>query len=307
MAKIPAVVALGMFDGVHMGHRRLLLKAAELAQRLGAQPVAFTFTNNPQTLFGAAPPVLTLPEEKAALIGSLGLQVHMEPFTMEFASQSPEGFLQKLMESYELRGIAAGFNYHFGQKRMGDAAMLQEFGRQYGFETAILEPVLVDGEPVSSTRIRKALLAGKIREANKMLQAPFFYQGTIQARRRIGRRLGFPTANLVPEGKLFPPYGVYAAEAEVEGKCYGAVANIGVRPTVDQSADPEVTVEPYLLDFDGDLYGKKMILRILDFMRPEQRFENEEELSAQIGRDARRAGVILEEFRREKSTGIGQN
>ena len=98
MAKIPAVVALGMFDGVHMGHRRLLLKAAELAQRLGAQPVAFTFTNNPQTLFGAAPPVLTLPEEKAALIGSLGLQVHMEPFTMEFASQSPEGFLQKLME-----------------------------------------------------------------------------------------------------------------------------------------------------------------------------------------------------------------
>ena len=307
MEKIQAVVALGMFDGVHLGHRTLLRQAAALAKAQGAQPVAYTFSNNPQSLFGAAPPVLTLPEEKAELIRSLGLSVDMEPFTLEFASQSPEEFLHRLMERYALKGIVAGFNYHFGKKRQGDAALMLEFGRRFGFEVCILPPVLLGGEPVSSTRIRRALLEGRIQEANEMLQEPFFYRGTIVPRRHIGQKLGFPTANLVPKGKLFPPYGVYAAEAEVEGKRYGAVANIGVRPTVDQSAHPEVTVEPYLLEFEGDLYGKEMTLRILEFMRPERRFENREELSQQIASDARRAGELLRTLRTGSGDAFGKN
>ncbi|MGI6193340.1 MAG: riboflavin biosynthesis protein RibF [Christensenellales bacterium] len=286
MQKISAVVALGMFDGVHMGHRTLLFEAKRMASELNAVPVAHTFSNNPQSIFRNTPPVLTLPEEKRELIESLGLMVDMVPFTPEIAHTEPEVFLDMLSEKYDLKGVVAGFNYSFGKGRAGDAAFLRKEGERRGFAVSILEPVIFRNKPVSSTRIRQSILRGDIACANEMLAAPFFYTGVVQPRKHIGHALGYPTANILPEGKILPPFGVYAAIAEYDGIQKDAAINIGVRPTVDQSDDPVVTVEAHLLDHTGEeLYGKRMTVRVIEFIRPECAFSSREALSEQIGKD----------------------
>lgn len=300
MQKKAAVVALGMFDGVHMGHRKLLSAAVRMAAEMGAVPVAYTFSNSPQSIFRDPPPILTLPEEKAEIIRALGLEVQMEAFTEKFASQQPLEFIEMLMDQYDLRGVVCGFNYHFGSKRAGNPEVLREFGERNGFQTCVVPAVIYCGAPVSSTRIRTALLEGDIRGANAMLVDPFFYKGTVVAHKQLGTKLGFPTANLLPGGKLLPPFGVYAAEAEVEGQIFGAVANVGVRPTVDSSSHPMVTVEPYLLDFNGNLYGKELTLRLISFLRGEHKFESKEALKAQIAHDAQTAALHLNEYWREQ-------
>ncbi|MGI6150714.1 MAG: riboflavin biosynthesis protein RibF [Christensenellales bacterium] len=286
MQKISAVVALGMFDGVHMGHRKLLFEAKRMAAELNAVPVAHTFSNNPQSLFRDPPPVLTLPEEKKELIESLGIMVDMVPFTQEIAQTAPEAFLDMLSEKFELKGVVAGFNYCFGKGRTGDAAFLVNEGKRRGFAVSILEPVIFRDKPVSSTRIRHAILRGDIACANEMLAAPLFYTGIVQPRKHIGHALGYPTANLIPEGKILPPFGVYAAIAEYDGISRDAAINIGIRPTVDKSEDPVVTVESHLIGHSGEeLYGRRMTVRIIAFIRPEYRFPTREALAEQIGKD----------------------
>jgi len=298
MQKIRAVVALGMFDGVHMGHRKLLSEARRMAEELNAIPVAHTFSNNPQSLFRAPPPVLTLPEEKRELIESLGLVVDMVPFTMETANTAPEAFLDMLSEKYDLKGVVAGFNYSFGRGRAGNAAFLRKEGGRRGFAVSILDPVIFRGKPVSSTRIRASILRGDIPCANEMLAAPLFYTGVVQPRRHIGHALGYPTANILPAGKILPPFGVYAATAEYDGVERDAVINIGVRPTVDSSTDPVITVESHLLDHSGEeLYGKKMTVRLIEFIRPECRFPDRKALAEQIGRDVETAKKALFAYR----------
>lgn len=298
MQKISAVVALGMFDGVHMGHRKLLFEAKRMAGELKAIPVAHTFSNNPQSLFRDPPPVLTLPEEKRELIESLGLVVDMVPFTHEIANTEPVAFLDMLSEKYDLKGVVAGFNYSFGKGRAGDAAFLRKEGERRGFAVSILDPVIFRGKPVSSTRIRQSILRGDIACANEMLAAPFFYTGTVQPRKHIGHALGYPTANILPTGKILPPFGVYAAVAAYDDVERDAVINIGVRPTVDSSSDPVITVESHLLDHSGEeLYGKKMTVRVIEFIRPECRFSSREALSEQIGKDVESARKVLAAYR----------
>ena len=292
--KKAAVVAMGMFDGVHIGHRRLMTCARTLAQELGASPVAFTFQNSPRALFGPAPDAIMLPGEKRETIEGLGLAVDMREFTLRFAKQKPYEFLGNLMDTYEVKGIITGFNFMFGDHRSGNADTLRQFGREKGIEVRIIEPVVYNGAAVSSTRVRQAITEGNIREANAMLGAPFFYEGVVAPRKHIGQKLGFPTANLLPTGKILPPFGVYAALAHVEGGCYAAATNIGVRPTVDESSEPVVTVEPYLLDYAGEpLYGKKLRLEIIDFVRHEVRFPTREALRAQIARDVDTTRMLL--------------
>ncbi len=286
MRKTSAVVALGMFDGVHMGHRKLLFEAKRMAEELGAIPVAQTFSNNPQTVFKKSPPVLTLPEEKKELIESLGLTVDMEPFTIEIAHTSPENYLELLTEKYDLLGIVAGFNYRFGKDRAGNAEFLIKEGERRGFRVSILEPVIFRGKPVSSTRIRQSILRGDISCANEMLTAPFFYTGIVQPRKHIGHTLGYPTANIIPAGKILPPFGVYSAVTEYDGITRDAVINIGVRPTVDESETPVITIESHLIDHSGEeLYGKKLTVKLIDFIRAERRFQSKEALAEQIGKD----------------------
>ena len=286
MGKQRAVVALGMFDGVHMGHRQLLKETLRMAARLGAEPVAHTYSNSPQTVFGKNPKILTLPGEKIRIMESLGVTVDMEPFTIETANTAPEDFMKGLSQKYELCGIVAGFNHFFGKNRSGDTAFLKKCGAEQGFEVKIVEPVIFEGDTVSSTRIRNAISEGDITKANAMLVDPLFYEGEIVKRMGIGHKLGYPTANLAPNGKILPPFGVYAGVAVVEDSRYMAVANIGVRPTVDQSEHPVVTIEPHLIDCgDVDLYGKQMRLELISFIRKEKKFATREELSAQIGMD----------------------
>lgn len=298
MRKIGAVVALGMFDGVHMGHRKLLFEAKKMAEELNALPVAHTFSNNPQALFRNPPPVLTLPEEKKELIEALGITVDMVPFTMDIARTRPEDFLGILTEKFDLKGVVAGFNYCFGKGRAGDAKFLVEEGGRRGFSVSILEPVIFKNKPVSSTRIRQSILRGDIACANEMLAAPFFYTGIVQPRKHIGQTLGYPTANIIPKGKILPPFGVYAATTEFDGVSRNAVINIGVRPTVDKSEDPVVTVESHLIDHSGEeLYGRRMTVKIIDFIRPECCFPTREALAEQIGRDLAAAEKALAAYR----------
>ncbi len=298
MQKISAVVALGMFDGVHMGHRKLFFEARRMAGERNALPVAHTFSNNPQSLFRNPPPVLTLPEEKKELIESLGLAVDMVPFTMETARTEPEDFLAALREKFDLKGVVAGFNYCFGKGRAGNAEFLMKEGGRRGFSVSILEPVIFKNKPVSSTRIRQSILRGDIACANEMLAAPFFYTGIVQPRKHIGHKLGYPTANILPTGKILPPFGVYAAITEFDGVSRDAVINIGVRPTVDKSEDPVVTVESHLINHSGEeLYGRRMTVKIIGFIRPECRFPSREALAEQIGRDLDSAKKALAAYR----------
>lgn len=298
MQKEPAVVAMGMFDGVHIGHRKLMRVAVALAKELNAQPVAFTFLNSPRSLFMKAPPMLMLPEEKRETIERLGLKADMREFTLKFSQQTPDEFLGNLMDTYEVRGIISGFNFMFGSHRSGNADTLRQFGREHGIETRIIDPVIYRDDVVSSTRVRAAIAEGRIKEANDMLEDPFFYEGTVCARKHIGHKLGFPTANLIPEGKILPPFGVYAAIAHVDGRKYMAATNIGVRPTVDASDQPVVTVEPYLLDYSGEpLYDKKLKLELIDFVRPEIHFPSTDELRAQIARDVDSTRRVIGEWK----------
>lgn len=209
----------------------------------------------------------------------------MREFTLRFAKQKPYEFLGNLMDTYEVKGIITGFNFMFGDHRSGNADTLRQFGREKGIEVRIIEPVVYNGAAVSSTRVRQAITEGNIREANAARR-------TLLLRRQSWRPASTSAKSWVPHckppahGKILPPFGVYAALAHVEGNCYAAATNIGVRPTVDESSEPVVTVEPYLLDYAGEpLYGKKLRLEIIDFVRHEVRFPTREALRAQIARD----------------------
>jgi len=287
MEKIRAVIALGMFDGVHMGHRQLLSVAADMAREKNAVAVAHTYSNSPQSVFGKAPPILTLPAEKKRIMEELGILVDMELFTREVAGTEPEAFIAQLAERFTICGLVAGFNHFFGKNRNGNTAFLKKYGKEHGFEVRIVEPVIFQGDTVSSTRIRHAIEEGRITDANAMLVDPFFYEGEVIRRKGIGHKLGYPTANLLPGEKILPPFGVYAGRAIVEGREFMAATNIGVRPTVDSSEEPAVTIEPHFVDCeDVDLYGKRMRLELISFIRPEMKFASREELAAQIGRDS---------------------
>lgn len=279
----PVVIALGMFDGVHIGHMALLRAAIELSNRYDSVPIAYTYCEHPQALFGNAPCALTTQQEKDDLIKELGIETHFVKFDRVFANMYPDEFIAMLEREYDLRGIVAGFNYHFGKGAAGNSNTLQKLGNIEHFEVGIIDPVLYLYESVSSTRIRNALKLGDMQLANGMLGRPYFFKGEIVAHNQIGSRIGFPTANILPGNKLVPPNGVYAARATVEANTYAAAVNIGVRPTVCQSE--EIIIEAHILRDCGDLYGKVLKLELLSFLRPEKKFDSMEELKQQIAAD----------------------
>ena len=292
-----SVLALGMFDGVHLGHRALIRQAAQAAKSLDAQTVAFTFTDAPGKLLHLPVTSLSTPEQRRAWLTEAGAdRVDMVDFTQAFADLSPEAFVDYLQERYRIAALAAGFNYTFGKYGAGTAKTLRELGEAHGFQVLIAEPVLVDAEPVSSTRIRTLVSEGRMGEARELLGRPYTLTGTVMANRRIGRRLGYPTANLEAGEQLLPPDGVYATFAEVEGVSHPAVTNVGRNPTVEGKRR---TVETYLLNEDMSLYGTELSVAFLMRLREEETFPSLEALSRQIGRDVEAAKKV---FDSEKKT-----
>lgn len=282
--KTPAVIALGMFDGVHMGHRALLKHAVETARERNVLSVAYTFTNHPKSLFGQTPKLLFTEQERRNCIKSLGFdRVQMEVFDKELAILSPEAFVEYLQEEYDVRVFVVGFNYTFGQGRKGTPETLTEIGKTHGFEVHVIPPVLFQGDTVSSTRIRQLITTGKIADANSMLLEPYSLTGTVVKNRRIGTTLGFPTANILPPAeKALPATGIYVTSVLHEGRSYEAVTNVGTNPTVNGST---LTVETYLMDYEGDLYGKELTVSFHKRLRDEIRFDSKEALIAQIKQD----------------------
>ena len=292
-----SVLALGMFDGVHLGHRALIHQAAQAARSLDAQTVAFTFTDAPGKLLHLPVTSLSTPEQRRAWLTEAGAdRVDMVDFTQAFADLSPEAFVDYLQERYRIAALAAGFNYTFGKYGAGTAKTLRELGEAHGFQVLIAEPVLVDAEPVSSTRIRTLVSEGRMEAARALLGRPYTLTGTVMANRRIGRRLGYPTANLEAGEQLLPPDGVYATFAEVEGVSHPAVTNVGRNPTVEGKRR---TVETYLLNEDMSLYGTELSVAFLARLREEETFPSLEALSRQIGRDVEAAKKV---FDSEKKT-----
>jgi riboflavin kinase/FMN adenylyltransferase len=271
----PRDLAVGEFDGVHVGHREVIR---------GADTV-LTFEPHPRTVVSpdSAPKLLTSLETKADLIAGLGVEeLVVIPFDGARAAQSAEAFIEaELVERLDARSVSVGENFRFGHRARGDAALLQ---RQDAFATRVAELVELEGEIVSSTHIRGLVTAGDVATAARFLGAPFTMRGLVAHGDKRGRTLGFPTANLVPDAKLVvPDHGIYACRAEVNGATHVAAVNVGVRPTFTTGRG--LLVEAYLLDFDADIYDRPLRLEFLDRLRGERRFDSIDALIEQMTRD----------------------
>ncbi len=278
-----SAVSLGKFDGFHRGHRLLLDRILE-PPKLYATVFTFDGILNGKQIY--------LEEEKRSLLERLGVEREvLFPFSEKTRSMTPETFIREmLVERMDAKLICVGEDFHFGKDRRGDVDMLSKYAPQYGYELCVFPKIKEDGEVISSTRIRGELAQGRIEKANRLLGDPYFVRGEVVHGNALGRTIGMPTANLLPgEQKLLPAYGVYATRVEADGKVYGGVTNVGVKPTI--GAD-RANVETTLLHFDGNLYGKQITVYFLEFLRPEQRFDSLEELKAQMSRDKAKAEKI---------------
>jgi riboflavin kinase/FMN adenylyltransferase len=286
--RIPAVVALGMFDGVHLGHRALIGQTVAEASRLGAKPVVFTFFNHPMEVLGGGVRLLSSIPERDDLLRALGAEeVYSVAFTRELAALSAEQFIDLLLERWDVRALVAGYNYTCGARGSGTPETLAEIGKTRGFSVLVVSPVLLEGASVSSTRVREALEQGDVELARRMLKRRYTLAGTVIENRRIGRRIGFPTANIAPEAnRVIPKDGVYATIACVNGADYRAVTNIGTNPTVHGD---HLTIETHMIDFDQDIYGERLTVAFRRYLRGELMFSNLDELKDQIRRDISQA------------------
>lgn len=288
----PTAIALGSFDGLHPGHRRVIA-AVTAGDGEGAVPTVVSFWPHPREVLHGEPRLrLDLPGEKLALLEPLGIrQLVLVPFNRQLAALSPEAFVEQvLVGQLQARRIAVGSNFRFGAGRSGDTDDLVRLGASRGIRVEVV-PMLRDGEErVSSSRIRRALAAGQIAEAERLLERPYRFSGAVVRGRRLGRQLGWPTANLRVDGRKFlPREGVYAAWAVWgAGAPMAAVMNLGPQPSVDPAAPS--AVEVHLLDRQLELEeGQELVVQPIAFLRGQQRFANLEGLSAQIGRDADQA------------------
>lgn len=284
-----SAVALGNFDGIHIGHRRVISLAVRAADR-GLIPTVLTFAENPLADLGGKPGGRLLPEEeKIRLIESLGVRRLYILRFREIKDLSAAEFVDRvLVGTLRAKEACCGFNFTFGRGGKADSRALCGLCAARGVGVSVAPAVLTDGAPVSSTRIRKLIEAGRVDEAARMLGGPFGYRSPVLRGRRLGHRLGTPTANqALPAGFVVPKFGVYASSVEIEGRTYFGVTNVGVKPTVGAEA-PDL--ETWMPDYrGGDLYGRVVAVRLLKFLRPERRFSGLEELKKAILHDGAQA------------------
>ena len=294
------VIALGFFDGVHLGHGALLRRAADEAKRRGCESAVFTFDRPPKEVITGIPcPLINSPEDRSELVRRLyGIdQMLMVPFDDEMRTTPWDRFVTEILVGrYGAVHLVAGHDHHFGHKNQGSPELLQEKCAKLGLGCDIIPAVTLDGVTVSSTHIRNLLEEGDVETARAFLGHPHVLTQTVGHGRQLGRTIGIPTANLVaPPHVLLPRRGVYAAKITLpDGRAFGGVTNVGVRPTVNNGQD--VTVEPWILDFDGNLYGQAIRVEFYRRLRDERKFESLEALRAQIQSDALRTREAFPEM-----------
>ena len=279
------IYALGFFDGVHLGHQALLSACRDLAEKESCTPAAITFAAHPKSLFSASvPALLTTCQDRQALMNTYGIShIHCFPTTKEVMSTPWQDFLEQLLEE-GAAGFVCGHDFRFGHGGEGDSEKLRSFCARKCLPCVIIPEQSFGGKRVSSTLIRGLIEDGDMESATKFLGHPHVLTGTVRPGQQLGRKLGVPTANLlIPEGIVVPKFGVYTCRAVVDGVSHLAVANVGVRPTVSGSG---ITVEPWILNFSGDLYGREIRLEFYRFLRPEIKFETLAALQQQILQDA---------------------
>jgi phosphoribosyl 1,2-cyclic phosphate phosphodiesterase len=299
-----SVLAIGNFDGIHLGHQAILRAAARRAQETKDVATALTFDPPPLKILRpeSAPPRLSTNAQRVERFGALGIESAVVlPFTMELARLSPEDFVVEILaRGLRVRAVLVGENFHFGHRGAGDVKFLRELGMRLGFEVVIIPPVVYRGEIVSSTAIRREIAAGEVTHASSLLGRPFALTGEIVSGTGTGRRFTFPTLNLAPEQELLPARGVYVTRTLLEGEAESrrSVTNIGMRPTFNGSA---LNVETHLLDFSGEIAAKRSEVQFWKRLREEKKFSGAEELRAQIARDIRNANRFFSRLRRFRS------
>ncbi|SEJ41737.1 FMN adenylyltransferase /riboflavin kinase [Sphingomonas sp. OV641] len=289
------IVALGNFDGFHLGHQAVVGRAVERARAEGRPALVATFDPHPMRFFKPDSPWfrLTTLEQRAELMRAAGVDALLVfPFDAALAALSAQEFVtEQLVAQIGAAGVVTGADFTFGKARSGDVAMLASLGEAQGFSTDTVGAVTLEGDTVSSTRIRAALREGRPRDAARLLTRPFTIRGEVRHGDKLGREIGYPTANVDLGNYLRPAYGIYAVRVMLEdGQVFGGAANLGIRPSFDP---PKELLEPYLFDFSGDLYGQVIDVALVEFLRPEAKFDTLEALTEQMAADCDRARQIL--------------
>lgn len=275
------VVALGNFDGVHIGHREILLSAVRKAKRNNWTPVCFTFSTHTRKEVS----LICTEMEKMALLQSLGIEIVVDiPFDEKIRNTSAEDFIRRILgETLHAAAVCCGFNFRFGKKAAGDVDLMQSLGRDLGMEVLVNEPVYVDDMVVSSTLVRRLITEGDMERASVCLGRNFYCTGKVIPGKQLGGRIGFPTANVVFEAyRIAPPNGVYYTLAEIDGVKYPGITDVGVKPTVGEF---EKSIETHVYGLNRDLYGKNIRIEFLKWERPEMKFGSVEELRERIASD----------------------
>ncbi len=291
------VLTLGNFDGIHIGHQKIIRKVVERARELGCPSAVYTFEPHPLRVVAPhkSPPLLLEREDKKRIIESFGIDyLILARFTKEFAAKHPREFVEEvLVRELSVKEVWVGHDYAFGRGKTGTVEYLKELGGEFGFGVRVVPACKRGGLVVSSSRVRELISRGEVKEAARLLARPYSIKGRVVKGRVVGRTIGFPTANLDVVNELVPARGVYAAYAKLNGRPYMAVVNIGTAPTFSKKAHKAETVEVHLLDFRGDIYGKEMEVFFIKRLRDERPFDSVEELARNIDKDVSDARRVL--------------
>lgn len=279
-------IALGSFDGLHIGHMNLINKTIELARANKVKSMVFTFKNHPLTIINEemVPKLIMNNKAKTELLKDAGIDIlNYVEFNEEFMRISPEKFIENIIGYYNAKGLIVGFNYRFGYKNLGDIELLEDLSNSLGFELSVISPVKVNDEIVSSSRIRHLISEGDITKANRFLNRPFFLEGKVVSGKQLGKKIGFPTINLdYNKSLVLPRGGVYYTVVEYSGKKYKGITNIGYNPTVK---DKKLSIETHIIDFNKDIYNEFVKIYFYKRIRDEKKFESLETLSKQLEKD----------------------
>ena len=289
-------IALGSFDGLHLGHMGLIDKTVELSKKNNIRSMVYTFKNHPLSVINKdkVPKLLMDNETKLKVLEKLGIDiVNLVKFDVEYMKISPEVFIENMVKHYNIKGLIVGFNYRFGYKNSGNIDLLKEYSKKFKFELHVIDSVTYEDEVVSSSRIRSLLCAGSVHEANKMLILPYRLKVEIIKGKQLGRTLGFPTANLKYDTNFqILSTGVYYTIVEYSDRLYKGITSVGFNPTIEPVGN-NITIETYILDFDKYIYGENILIYFISRMRNEIRFNSLEELVSQLKKD--------KEFAKEQS------
>lgn len=280
-------IALGSFDGLHKGHLSLIYKVVEVATKNNGKSMIFTFKNHPKILINKEnPPKLLMDNDtKTEILRTHNVDiVCFQEFNLEFMKMTPKEFVEFLIFKYNVKGFVVGFNYKFGYKNLGDVSLLRKLQNKYGYELYVMDPCTYNDEVISSTRIRKSLEDGDVLDASRMLSLPYTLNGEVVHGKKIGRTIGFPTANLkYNENFILPKVGVYYTNIKVNNNIYKGITSVGNNPTIEENK--ALTIETYILDFSKDIYGEQIDVSFIKKIRDEKKFTSLDELKEELEKD----------------------